>query len=455
MEKLTTIERKAIFSLSTILALRMIALFMVLPVFVLYAQSMPGATPFLTGIAIGVYGLTQAIFQIPFGSLSDRYGRKPMIVLGLGIFALGSILAAFAHSILFLIIGRALQGAGAIGSTILAFLADLTREEQRTKSMAIAGITIGLSFSLAMVLGPVFSKWMPVNDLFLLACFFVLIAIFILFTYVPVQPKQIALRAVQKGAWRTLLFDKQLALLNSGIFILHAFFTASFIAIPISLRNELHFSANQQWKIYLPALVIAACIALFSIGIAERYRKVKTFFLLSIFCLFISVLLLAIKSNDLICTVLALCLFFTGFSTLEAFLPSLVSRAAPAANKGSALGIYSFSQFSGIFVGGLLGGWIYGQFHLFGIYVFCSFLSLAWLLLSVSMQSPRYLVTQTLTIPAALYPEWDDIATTLALIPGMVEIAFVAEQGIAYLKMERQTISHPDFIRVKELLQSK
>lgn len=451
---MTSSERKATFSLSSILALRMIALFMVLPVFVLYAQSMRGATPFLTGIAIGVYGLTQAIFQIPFGSLSDRFGRKPMIVLGLSIFALGSILAAFAHTITLLIIGRALQGVGAIGSTILAFIADLTREEQRTKSMAIAGITIGLSFSLAMVLGPVFSKWLSVSGLFLLACVFVLLAICILFIYVPPQPKQLALRAEQ-GSWLTLIRDKQLALLNSGIFLLHAIFTASFIAIPISLRNELNLSASQQWKIYVPSLCIAAFIALFSIGIAERYRQVKQFFLVSIFCLFISLLLLTVKSNDLIISTLALCLFFTGFSILEAFLPSLVSRAAPAASKGSALGIYSFSQFSGIFVGGLLGGWIYGQFHLSGIYVFCSFLSLAWLLLSISMQPPRYLVTQTLTIPIALQPEWEHIAANLALIPGIVEIAFISEQGIAYLKMERGAISHPDFIRLKEQLQSK
>ena len=454
--KMTAAERRAVISLSSIMGLRMIGLFMVLPVFTLYAHQLENATPALIGIAIGVYGLSQAFFQIPFGALSDRFGRKPIILIGLLIFAAGSLLAGMAHSIALMIIGRALQGAGAVGSTILAMMADLTREEQRTKSMAIAGITIGFSFSVAMLVGPILTKWVPVNELFFLAMLFAVIAILLLYTAVPTSLTHRWHRDTEPElkSFLKLLVAPELAKLNSGIFILHAIFTASFVVIPISLYHFAGLEANRQWVFYLPTLLVAFILSLFCIGMAERKQQLKPYFLGGIITLALAELLLWMAPHHTTLAIIGLSLFFTSFSLLEAFLPSLISRTAPAARKGSALGIYSCSQFLGIFVGGVLGGWLYGQFSFTGVYLFCIVLALLWLALAFLMQPPRYLVTQMLRLQPEQQPHWESIAAKLKIIPGMVEVTLVTEDGMAYLKMERGTTQHPDFIRLKEQLQS-
>lgn len=451
-EKMTATERSAIMSLSSIMGLRMVGLFMVLPVFSLYAQQLQGATPFLTGLAIGIYGLFQALCQIPFGILSDRIGRKPVILLGLGIFILGSLVAAYSQTILPMIIGRALQGGGAVGSTILALMADLTREEQRTKAMAISGITIGFSFSIAMFIGPVLMQWMAVNQLFFIAALLGLLGIAILFISVP-KPRTLSWHSDTEPELHTflrLLISPELAKLNIGILILHAIFTASFVVMPISLHRFVGLSAHQQWSIYLPTLLVAFLLTLVCVGIAERKRWLKPFFVGGIVALVIAECLLWLAPHNLKLMTVGLCFFFAGFSLLEAFLPSLVSRTAPAARKGSALGIYSCSQFLGIFVGGALGGWLYGQFSFIGVYCFCISLALLWLVLALLMQPPRYLVTQTWQLPPSQHFYWESIAAKLRVIPGMVEVTFIAEDGVAYLKMARGTQQHPDFIRLKE-----
>lgn len=456
-EKMSVSERRAVLSLSSIMGLRMIGLFMVLPVFSLYAHQLIGATPALIGIAMGIYGLSQALFQIPFGILSDRFGRKPIIVIGLCIFSAGSFMAGFAHSILFMIIGRALQGIGAVGSTILAFIADVTREEQRTKAMAIAGMTIGLSFSIAMFVGPVLIKWMPINSLFLLATGFGLLGIVVLYMFAPASSQHQWHRDTtpELKSFFRLLCEPELAKLNSGIFILHAIFTASFIVFPISLAQFSGFPADHQWQLYLPTLLSAFITSLFCIGMAEKKQQLKPFFLTAIFALAAAECLLWTTAAHWQSTAIGLYLFFAGFSLLEAFMPSLISRTAPASRKGSALGIYSCSQFSGIFVGGVLGGWLYGKFSFTGVYLFCIALSIFWLALAYFMQPPRYLVTQLLRLLPSQQAHWDKIAAKLQIIPGMLETTFIAEDGIAYLKMERATAKHPDFIHLKEQLQSK
>ncbi|RDI48710.1 MFS transporter [Aquicella lusitana] len=451
--KMTAIERRAVISLSSIMGLRMIGLFMVLPVFALYAQRLPGATPLKMGLAMGIYGLFQALFQIPFGALSDRFGRKPVILLGLLIFAIGSFIAGIAHSMFFLIIGRALQGAGAVGSTILAMMADLTREESRTKSMAIAGMSIGFSFSLAMLLGPLLTKWLAVNQLFLLAVLFSLCAISVLYFSVPTPVSVRWHRDAEpelKSFFKLLVFP-ELAKLNGGIFILHAIFTASFVVIPINLYHFAGLPANKQWLLYLPTLLAAFIISLFCVGMAERKQQLKPYFVSGIIALAIAEIALWLTPGNRLLTALGLSLFFFGFSLLEAFLPSLISRTAPADRKGTALGIYSCSQFLGIFAGGVLGGWLYGQFGFTGVYLFCTLAALFWLILALLMQPPRFLVTHMLRLPAH---RWDTIAAKLQLIPGVVEIVFVAEDSTAYLKLERGAAQHPDFIRLKEQLQS-
>ncbi len=384
-------ERRATIALASILSLRMLGLFMVLPLFSLYSHHLIGATPFLIGMAMGVYGLTQAIFQIPFGACSDRLGRKKMITLGLLIFMIGSIVCATSHTIQGMIIGRALQGMGAIGSTVMALLADLTHEKERTKAMAMVGMTIGMSFSLAMVMGPLLNPWFHVNDLFWCAAIFGLIAIFILYTTVP-HPQKTEWHAdtePEVHSFSALLKHAELLRLNSGILMLHAIFTASFIVIPISLAHA-GLSANQQWMLYLPILLLAFICSVPMIVIAEKKQCLKLFFLSAIVLMGIAEVLLWIFAQHLSVSALSLFFFFTGFSMMEAFLPSLVSKTAPRARKGTALGIYSCCQFFGIFVGGSLGGWFYSAFGLKNVYLFCTLLALIWAALAFQMKNPQH-----------------------------------------------------------------
>jgi multidrug resistance protein len=449
--QITSTEKKAMIGLSSIMSLRMLGLFMVLPVFSLYANQLQGATPTLIGLSLGIYGLTQAFFQIPFGTLSDRFGRKPLILIGLLFFAIGSIIAAMTHSIYVMIIGRALQGMGAIGSTTLAMLADLTREEQRTKSMAIAGMSIGLAFSLAILLGPILIAWMPVNFLFFLAVLLSILAIFILYFYVPTPTRLVVHNKNQTNltSFCQLIAHPEIAKLNFGIFILHLVFTASFVIIPMSLAQHTSFTTTYQWLVYAPTLLAAFIATLIMIGVAEKYHQLKLFFIINIIFLMLGEYFLWLHIANPLLIFLGLFLFFTGFSTLEAFLPSLISRTAPMAKKGSALGLYSSAQFLGIFMGGILGGWLYGNYHFPGVYIFCFSLSLFWLILTFFMQPPAYCITEVWRLTKSSV-NWGELAEKLRVLPGMLEVIFVVEDGIAYLKMERGTVRHPDFIRLKK-----
>ena len=453
---MTPTERRSTISLSTIMGLRMIGLFMVLPVFSLYASSLSGATPMLIGLAMGVYGLSQAIFQITFGVLSDRIGRKPVILTSLIIFAAGSLLAGSAHSINMMIAGRTLQGIGAVGSTILALMADLTREEQRTKAMMVVGMTIGASFSIAMFLGPVLTKWITVGELFYLAAALAVFAAVILYTNVPTPIKLSWHRDTEPEftSFMRLLFEPQLARLNIGIFILHAIFTASFVVIPIALHQTTGLDTSRQWEIYLPALLIALVISMTGIGFAERKQKIKQFFLGGVLTIVIAEFMLLAGLHNILLAIACIGLFFAGFTLLEAFLPSLISRTAPASCKGSAMGLYSCAQYSGIFAGGVLGGWLYGKYHFSGVYLFCIALALFWFILILWMRQPRYLITQIMRLDPARQSSWKELTAKLQQIPGIVEVTLITEDKLAYLKMERNTIQNPDFIHLKEQLQS-
>lgn len=308
---MTSTEKRAVISLSSIMALRMIGLFMALPVFALYAKQLAGATPTLIGLAIGIYGLSQALFQIPFGALSDHFGRKPIIACGLLIFAIGSLIAGLAHSMTLMIIGRALQGMGAVGSTILAMMADLTRDEQRTKAMAISGITIGSSFSIAMLLGPLLMQWMQVNDLFFISMLLGIIAIILLYTIVPNSQNLLCHHGTKPelNSFLTLLISPELAKLNCGIFTLHAIFTASFVAIPISLHHYIGLTANRQWTFYFPTLLIAFVVSLICIGLAERKKQIKPYFLGGIITLICSEICFWLANTHSLWMILGLCYF--------------------------------------------------------------------------------------------------------------------------------------------------
>jgi len=399
LEKMNLMERRSAWMLASIMSLRMLSLFMVLPVFSLYAHQLTGATPALIGLSMGVYGLTQALFQIPFGAWSDKIGRKKIITLGLIIFAIGSMLSACSTHIWTMIIGRALQGAGAVGSTIIALMADLTRENQRTKAMAIIGITIGMSFSLAMLLGPLLNPWLHVNGIFWLAAGFSILAIFMLYAAVPQPAKTIwhADTEPERHSFFAMLKHPSLARLNISIFMLHAVFTASFVVIPISLHTLAGLSGNHQWMLYLPILLLAFVCSIPCIIIAEKKHRLKWFFLSAIFMLGCAEFIFWRFANHISFSAFSLFLFFTGFSVLEAFLPSLVSKTAPPARKGTALGIYSCSQFLGIFAGGSLGGWLYGVFGLTSVYLFCTILTLLWAAIAFNMKNPQH---QTLSSPA-------------------------------------------------------
>ena len=388
-DPMTGAERRAALSLAGIFSLRMLGLFMIYPVFALYARTLPDATPFTIGLALGVYGLTQALLQIPFGFLSDRWGRKPIIAAGLVLFAAGSVLAALAHSMDGIIAGRLLQGAGAVGSAILALAADLTREQHRTKAMAVIGMTIGLAFGLAVVAGPVLYRWIGVPGIFWLTAGLALAGIGVLFGLVPQPVKS----PVQEDAeavpalFRRVLAHRELLRLDFGILAQHAILTASFLSVPLVLKAA-GVEAHDQWFIYLPVLVVSVLAMVPFIIVAERRARMKPVFLGGIAALALAQLLLLLAPGRLPLVLLALLLFFTAFNLLEASLPSLISRLAPPHAKGTALGVYSSSQFFGIFLGGALGGWLQGVWGVNGVFGFCALLAALWGLVALPMRPP-------------------------------------------------------------------
>lgn len=450
--RMTTKEQRAVISLSCIMALRMLGLFMVIPVFSPYAQTLSGANPTLIGLCIGIYGLSQALFQVPFGCWSDRFGRKPIIIVGLTLFSIGSVIAGSASSIFLMLLGRLLQGVGAVGSTLMATIADLTRESQRTKAMAIAGITIGFSFTLAMMSGPILIHWMPVKNLFYLAAILGLMGIFLTYFVVPSTP--LVLNQYQKKGFLKLLSQPNLLHLNLGIALLHAIFTASFFALPMTLQQNWRLDTHQQWQVYLPCLLIGIVISLICINLAERHHQVKRIFLSAIFILFISECLFSFTSDFFILPLLGLVFFFSSFSILESFLPSLVSRLAPHHRKGSALGLYSCAQFFGIFLGGIIGGWLSHISSYTTVYLFCALLALIWFVIAFSMSPPRHLITHLVPIVNIKPTTWEAIAADLSTISGINEVTLLIDEGIACLKMERSVLNDPDFIRLKNQLQS-
>jgi MFS family permease len=440
-ENLGKIERRAGLSLALIYAFRMLGLFMILPVFALYAEQLPDTTPLLTGLALGIYGLTQALLQIPFGMLSDRIGRKPVILGGLVVFALGSLVAAYAETIHGIILGRALQGSGAIAAALMALAADLSREEHRTKMMALIGASIGVAFAASMVLGPVINEWVGVSGIFAITAVLALIGIAILYLIVP-DPLHTHFHSdaeVQSGALADVLKDRQLLRLDVGIFTLHFALMCVFLVIPLELRDKAGLLAADHWKLYLPVFVLSLAIMLPFVIIAERNRKMKQVFLGAIMTLMLAVAGFLFAA-DLVTLALALVLFFAGFNLLEASLPSLISKTSKATLKGTAMGVYSSSQFMGAFAGGVVGGAAHGLWGIEGLYISVFAALLVWLLLAASMQQPRYLSTYLLNIGIRNESEIAGLTRQLAAVTGVAEVSVIAQEGVAYLKVEKHVL---------------
>lgn len=436
---LTPIEGRAAVSLAAIYALRMMGLFMILPVFALYAQgNLSGATPMLIGLAIGAYGLTNAVFQLPFGWLSDRYGRKPMITLGLVLFAVGSVVAATGESIEQVILGRALQGSGAIAAAVMALAADLTHEDHRLRVMALIGMSIGLSFSVSLVAGPLLDGWIGVPGIFWLTAVLALLAIVVLYAWVPVPAHSRMHRDAEAvpADIRSVLADRELIRLNVGIFALHLILTATFVAVPVALHQHAQLPIANHWWVYLVVQVLSMGLMVPFVVLAERNRRMKQVFIVSIVLIALAQAGLWLGLNSVWGIGGALLIFFLGFNVLEATLPSLVAKTAPSDKKGTAMGIYSTTQFLGAFVGGASGGWLSGHYGVAGVFVFCTVIALVWAAFAAAMRNPRYLSNHVVNLGPVAADQAEALAARLRGVTGVAEAKVIAAEGMAYLKID-------------------
>lgn len=443
-EQMTPRERRTAVALAGVYSVRMLGLFMILPVFSLYAHDLAHVTPFLIGLAIGVYGFTQAVLQLPLGMLSDRLGRKPVILAGLLIFALGSVVAALSDSIYGVILGRALQGAGAIAAALMALAADLTREEHRAKVMAVIGASIGVAFSVALVAGPVLDRWIGVPGIFWLTALLALAAMAIVRWGVP-QPVSARVHRDAEavpGQLGAVLRDQQLLRLDLGIFVLHLILTANFVVLPLMLRDQGALPAGRHWELYLPVLVLSFLAAVPFIVIAEKRRRLKPVFVAAIAVLALAEFSLTLDEHSLLGLVVSLFVFFAAFNLLEATLPSLVAKFSPPDRKGTAMGIYSTAQFLGIFVGGSVGGAVYGALGVKAVFILGGLLALGWLFAAATMRRPRYLSSYLLNVGPVDAARARALVVELTRVQGVAEAVVVAEEGVAYLKVERHALDH-------------
>lgn len=433
---MTALEKRSISGLSLIFALRMLGLFMILPVFSISAHQYSGSTPMLIGLAIGAYGLTQALLQIPFGMLSDHFGRKQIITLGLLLFAAGSVVAAMAESIQMVIIGRLLQGSGAVAAAVMALTADLTRDEQRTKAMASIGISIGLSFSVALATGAALEHWIGLSGIFWATALMALLGLAVLHLWVPSPHRRVSHRDIEPvpRQFIKVLANPQIMRLVLSIMVLHLLLTTSFFALPLALQNGAGLEKSQHALAYLPILLLAFVTMVPFIIIAEKKRKMKPVFLGAIAVLGLAELGWALSSTSLAMILLCLWLFFTAFNILEASLPSMMSKFSPLENKGTAMGIYSSAQFIGAFIGGAMGGMLYANYGLEGIFFASSVLILVWLLLVLPMQAPRHYSSRIIHMNEQALGNIDQFINKLNAIKGVKETVVVPEEQVAYVK---------------------
>ncbi|KMQ73527.1 MFS transporter [Marinobacter subterrani] len=437
---MNALEKRSVSALASVYAMRMLGLFMVMPVFMLLGKELDGATPALLGFAIGAYGLSQALLQIPYGMLSDRFGRKPMLYIGLALFAGGSLLAGAADSIYVVIAGRILQGAGAIASVLMALLSDLTREQERTKAMATVGITIGLSFSISLVFGPLLGAAWGLSGIFYVTAGLAVLALVVVNRIVPTphQHKTSADTHPAKEMLGRVISDGRLLRLDFGIFALHLALTSLFLVFPSMLQEKFGLPARSHWWFYLSVVVTSFFAMVPFIIIGEKKRKMKP-----VLCGAITLLTLAVAGftgvpGSLVAAWIVLFFFFMAFNLLEASLPSLISKEAPAASKGTAMGVYSTSQFLGAFLGGALGGMLLQRLGTDGVLWFMTGVLALWLLVALTMPAPGYTTSFVVQLKEVINGQYDDIDGHLRRLPGVQDVVIVEDAATAYLKVDRQ-----------------
>ncbi|MDC0964321.1 MFS transporter [Candidatus Pseudothioglobus singularis] len=379
---MSSAERFFALKISLVMAIRMLGLFMLFPVMSVYASDYESATPFLIGMAIGIYGLTQALFQIPFGYLSDRFGRKPILLVGLLVFLLGSIMAANTSNIIIVVIGRAFQGGGAISAVLMAFLADSISEENRAKANAFVGFQIGVAFMLSLLIGPIISSRVGLSGLFWVIAILSLIAMLIVLSLK--QTKSIAYYKLSIEAFKET-FTKELLALDFSIFSLHLILAAGFIVMPLLIMENQIVSMLDNWQLYLPAVLLSFLGMIPLIIISEKFKKTKYILLISILLLISSQIIFFSLNLNFKVFLITLTIFFVAFNTVEALLPSLLSRTASSSKRGLAMGIFTTSQFLGTFIGGAIGGFIYDIYNLNSVFLFTIFVAIIWWLLILFM----------------------------------------------------------------------
>jgi len=447
--RMTPAELRASLGLAGIFGLRMLGMFIILPVFALYAEQLPGGQDLtLVGVALGAYGLTQALLQVPFGTLSDRWGRKNTIYLGLAVFAAGSFVAAAAQDIYLVILGRIVQGAGAVSAAVIALTADLTRESQRTKAMALIGMTIGATFGLSMIAGPVLGRTIGVPGIFAMTGALAIAAIAVVRWVVP-EPGAAAGAATAQDRVRLaqILRHGDLLRLNLGIFVLHAVLMALFVVVPFLLRDAGLDSAG-HWKVYLPVMAGSVVLMLPPMLASERRGQQRRMFLLAVAVLFAAQVLLGMLSGSLMGLAIALLVFFAAFNYLEASLPALVSRLAPPQARGAAAGVYSSVQFLGAFVGAAAGGALSQHLGAAAVFAVCGILTLSWLVAARGMRVPDRLGTRTYPLPLMDEGHAQGLSRELAQAPGVREARVLAAERVARLVVDSARYDEQHVLRL-------
>jgi len=436
-------ELRASAGLASIYGLRMFGMFVILPVFAVYAERLPGGDDHtLIGLALGAYGLTQAILQLPFGMLSDRFGRKRVIYMGLALFAIGSIWAALATDIYMVMIGRAIQGAGAISAAVTALLADLTREQHRTKAMAMIGATIGLTFAASLVLGPALYHAISIPGIFALTGVLALAAMAVVRFLVP-DPRHSRFHSDAEAAPARLggvLRNPELLRLDFGIFSLHAVQMAMFVVIPFALKQTGGIDANHHWQVYLPVMVASFALMIPPIIYGEKRGRLKPVFVGAVILMLVTQVTLAMVINNFWGIVIALVMYFAAFNILEASLPSIISKIAPAGAKGTAIGVYNTAQSLGLFAGGAMGGLLSSHYGASAVFTFGAVLIGVWVLVASRMQPPPAVKTMMLHLREGMSAEEARrVQADVAAVPGVVEALVIAEEAVAFLKVDPRT----------------